>query len=161
MSWPSILVVALFLALWLGPLFLFRRAERHGRSPVAAIRIALRIYALAFLALALWWRVPFSAQYAVESSAASWVAAPRRQFDCAEIEAGAAALGRISDGQIEASDAGHLRLSADLWRRMPAPQRATIIDLAAQMRRCLGGDTSARGVAIYDIETNRILFEDR
>lgn len=157
MKWPAVATYVLFLLLWLGPLFAVRLTERRGGRPANAVRAALGLYSLAFIALAFWWRVPFSAQQAVESAASSWAAATRGPIDCAEIRAGAAALGRVSQGQIEATGEGRLRVSAVIWQRLPAPQRATLVDLAGQIRRCLSGNPQE--AAIYDIETNRILHE--
>ena len=159
MNWMSALPVLLFLVLWLAPILAIRRAARRGRDSSRVLRVVVPAYVLALLGLAIWWRVPFAAQNDVEAAASSWAAAPRGRLSCPEVQAGAAALGRASRGQIEATADGNLRLPAGIWRRLPERERTALIALTAQMRRCLGNRATAEGAAIYDIETNRILFE--
>jgi hypothetical protein len=130
-----------------------RRTQGKGW---AATKLVTALYALAFLGLAFWWRIPISAQQEVESAASSWLASPQSPLDCTEITAGAASLGRVTQGQVEVGADGNLRVSAELWQRLPARRREALMAVASQIRRCLSGDASL-GAVIYDVRTNRVL----
>ena len=146
-SWPVIgvcLVLTLGLAVWVlrAPI----GARRFGGSALAS--------SFAIMCLGLYWMPPLAALVAL-GRAKEAAASPNLSLDCSRAKQALALVSDTSGGMISISTEGEVKLSSEVWVALTKGERASLLSIADQSGRCLGGSGAIRGGRALDKDTGQ------
>lgn len=156
MSGASLLIITCFFLLAaIGSWFGFER--KRGMMSLGRLGWVISCFAMAFLLLALWWRVPVSVQAQVDQASRRWSGGTIQASSCQELRQVLPSLERVSRGTILITSAGQVRIPALLWPQLQEQQREALRGLAFQAYSCANAGKARGDIEVIDSESGRLI----